>query len=168
MTAKDTLDLVVKFAQLVLATIAVSPFIHKAHRLITTAPKTTQEEWFEEVSKRGRMGWGEGLWWDFLYWARRERSEDLTWREWRHRVFWCWLLRHKGEVKPWGRAGFGMTCTKCAARHRADTAELVEKWRRRGRETWRAEDQRERVDLATAQIDEFAGKLADALNNTRR
>ncbi len=166
MSVKDTLDIVTKVAQLILATIAVSPFIHKAMRLIRTEPPMSPEEREERIRLFIRMGWGQLLWENFLQWARRE-PDLLTWKERRARLFVCPFIRgHRGEVGKWGGDRFGMKCERCGDVYVGETEELVKTWRKKGREVWKARNHRQRVDEDTTRIEEFASKLADALNRS--
>jgi hypothetical protein len=145
MTAKDKLDIATKIASLVLATIAVSPFLKKARDMIRFGPRMTVDEHLERLKLRRRMGWFQRGWEEFLWWARRERDEVLSWKEWRARVFWCpFVLGHKGKVLPWDGGGYGLLCARCRDFGTGDTEALVEAWRKKGRETWRAKSQRVR------------------------
>jgi hypothetical protein len=84
------LEIAGRIAQIVIAAIAVSPFLHKALRLLTTSPQTTDEriEEFEFMSS-GRVGRGQRLWYFFLDWCRTEDLEKLSWGEWIARHWLC-------------------------------------------------------------------------------
>ena len=171
MTTKELIESAGHLAEVVIALIAVSPFIHRAIFLIRTAPPRGREELLEDLKFRRRMGLVQGALTDFLNWARRERRERLTWRELAHRNLWCPLGGHHGRTwrqQPPDGTRFEASCDDCRDRRVADTAEEVRDWLGSGRDTARRRPKnlRRRVEPDTARIGEFADKLAEALNQS--
>lgn len=168
MTTKELLAAAGQLAEVVIALIAVSPFLQRAVSLIRTAPPTNADQVLQDLKLRARMGPVQGAWFDFLHWARRVRPEPLTWRELLYRKLLCPLGSHHGKIRklvsPSG-TGFEVMCDDCRDWQTSDSEEALRRWLEKGKETWEARPLRQRIDPDTAKLGEFANKLADAINS---
>jgi hypothetical protein len=160
-------DVATKSAQLLLAAIAVSPFISKALRLVRTMPPMTQDERKEHImlGVGDRMGWFEKCCRAVLEWARKKPKDLLSWRERRYRLLWCPLGGHHGEIEGSGSTRFAMQCRDCRDWGYGETEEDVRRWAARGKESYAATVFRERVDPNTELINQLGEKMAEAMGN---
>lgn len=162
-TWKDSLDVATKIASLVLAVIAVSPALRKAHYLLTTAPTESDDIRKKRIMMTldGRMGWVQLAWTQLLWWCRKDTDELLTWKERRARYFWCRILRHKwnpDQVQSAGSTRLHAWCRRCRADFVLKTKEGLEKCRRGGRAPYTTETTRYRDDPAEREYGDWLKK----------
>lgn len=76
-STKDTVEIPAHVAEVVIALIAVSPFLAKGLHLLRTMPRQTVEEAANDLRNLGRMGPIQRTWVSFLH-SCRVYSDDLV------------------------------------------------------------------------------------------